>query len=318
MPFTITMLYHPTIAVDDLEAARGWFRDVFGRRPLRWEETLDLDLLDPEYPKNYSFFAFIADEHWVFLCPTLHATGKLAGQTRYKGVPEGMIGLGWSTDDAVDVFAELADRGIGAIDQQGQLITTAAKPVSSFADDILTGFTLPEDTGFRYEFQQTSPRHWPKYAEFADPRLGDDWSGPKLDPADPLGILRTSHHTILTLDLDRALGFYRDALGAVVLDSTRNVELGAESTFVRLADTTLEFAVPDDPAPWAERLSDGRDFYQGVTFEVADPDKAFRHLEEVGVAPVRLSDEVVSIQPEHGFGAEWRFVRKSATEADES
>src|ERR671918_798807 len=92
VPARIPALYHPTIAVGDLDAARDWFRRVFARRPLRWEETLDLDLLEPDYPVNYSFFAFVADIHWVFLCPALHARGAFSGQTRYKDVPDGMIG----------------------------------------------------------------------------------------------------------------------------------------------------------------------------------------------------------------------------------
>ena len=105
-PTFVPALYHPTIAVNDLDAARDWFRRVFGLRPLRWEETLDLSLLKPDYPTNYSFFAFISDIHWVFLCPPLHARGSLTGQTRYKDVPDGMIGLGWYTNDAEGVFAQ--------------------------------------------------------------------------------------------------------------------------------------------------------------------------------------------------------------------
>jgi catechol 2,3-dioxygenase-like lactoylglutathione lyase family enzyme len=304
---TVPALYHPTIAVNDLDAARDWFVRVFSRPPLRWAQTLDLDLLEPDYPVDYSFFAFVGDIHWVFLCPPLHARGALGGQTRYKGVPDGMIGLGWYTDDAVELFQRLADAGIRAHDQQGRLITSAAPPVSSFATDVLTGFTEPADTGIRYEFQQTGRRHWEKYSQLADPRLRPDWSGPERAADDPLGILLTSHHTIVTDDLPRALRLYTDVLDGEVIAESGSRRAGIASTFVRLADTVLEFAVPDEGTDLHERISGGRDIYAGVTMQVADADAAARHLDAVGVVADREGDAVV-IPPSAGFGAVWRFV----------
>jgi catechol 2,3-dioxygenase-like lactoylglutathione lyase family enzyme len=304
---TIPALYHPTIAVHDLDAARDWFRRVFSRVPLRWEQTLDLDLLEPDYPTNYSFFAFVADIHWVFLCPELHARGSLTGQTRYRDVAEGMIGLGWYTDDAVELFARLADAGIRSHDQKGRLIAPDAPPVSSFARDVLTGFTEPADTGIRYEFQETGRRHWEFYSRDADPRLRPDWDGPRLDPADPLGILLTSHHTIVTVDPTRVLDLYVGLLDGEIVARSRDDTQGMTSTFVRLADTVLEFAVPDAGSPEAEAVAQGRDRYVGVTLQVADVEAAGRHLAEVGVETAPTAGGV-AIPPAAGFGAEWRFV----------
>ncbi|GAB3347759.1 VOC family protein [Amycolatopsis echigonensis] len=306
MPARVPALYHPTIAVGDLDAARDWFRRVFARRPLRWEETLDLDLLEPDYPVNYSFFAFVADTHWVFLCPSLHARGALAGQTRYRNVPDGMIGLGWYTDDAVELFHRLAAAGIRAHDQQGRLITDAEPPRSSFAADVLTGFTEPADTGIRYEFQQTGKRHWAKYGQEADPRLRADWAGPVLDPADPLGLRYTSHHTVVTRDPARMLRLYTELLEGEVVGEGENAELGAASTFVRLGDTVLEIAVPTQPGP---ETANGADHYRGVTYVVGDCAQVRAHLAAVGVSTEDRPDATV-IPPKHGFGAEWRFVQE--------
>lgn len=304
---SVPALYHPTIAVNDLDAAREWFRRVFHRDPLRWEETLSLELLEPDYPTNYSFFAFITDIHWVFLCPSLHAAGSLSGQTRYKNAQDGMIGLGWYTDDAVELFQRLDDAGIRAHDQQGRRITSARPPVSSFASDILTGFTEPEDTGIRYEFQETGRRHWAKYAEQADPRLRPEWNGPELDPEDPLGILLTSHHTVFTEDPARALRLYTEILDGEVIEATAQPTSGATSTFVRLADTVLEFAVPDPGGAMAERVAGGKDLYAGVTMQVADVDAARKHLLTAEISVVD-GDGWVEIPPEDGFGATWRFA----------
>jgi catechol 2,3-dioxygenase-like lactoylglutathione lyase family enzyme len=307
----VPALYHPTIAVHDLEAARDWFRRVFGLRPLRWEETLDLDLLKPDYPTNYSFFAFISDIHWVFLCPPLHAQGSLTGQTRYKDVADGMIGLGWYTNDAEGVFAILADAGIRSHDQKGARITSERPPVSSFADDILTGFTEPEDTGIRYEFQQTGRRHWEKYSREADPRLRSDWTGPVLDPEDPLGLLLTSHHTIATSNPARALHLYVELLGAETIAVCRNQELVADSTFIRLADTVVEFAVPNPDTELARAVAEGHDSYLGVSYLVESVDRVRSHLISAGLTPEDTETGAVRINPAEGFGAEWRFIEAS-------
>lgn len=311
----VPALYHPTLAVSDLEEARTWFRKVFGRPDLRWEDTLDLDLLNPDYPVNYSFFAFIADVHWVFLSPTLHAQGSLSGQTRYKDVREGMIGLGWYTDDAVGMFEKLAQAGYRAHDQQGQLITSAKPPTSSFAPDVFTGFTFPEDTGIRYEFQETGRRHWEYYARQADPRLRADWEGPNLDPNDPLSIELTSHHTIITQDLSRVMKLYVDVLDGEVIGQGHNAPLDADSTFIRLADTVLEYAIPNPTSPFSAAMADGGDLYYGVSFLVADPRKVSTHLTQVGVPSIQEGD-AVTIEPAHGFGAQWRFIPELPYPAD--
>src|SRR5919112_1877391 len=182
-PPAVTALYHPTLGVHDLEAARLWFRRVFHLPDLRWEDTLDLSLLEPDYPVNYSFFMFIKDFHFVVLCPELHARGALAGQSRYRGVPEGMIGIGWYTDDAVALFDRLAQYGFPAHDQKGREITPENPPVSSIAPDILVGFTFPEQAGMRHEFEELGERHREFYSRKADPRLRPGWVRPATDPA---------------------------------------------------------------------------------------------------------------------------------------
>lgn len=308
MKATVPALYHPTVAVHDLEAARNWFRRVFNRKPLRWEETLDVNLLNEGYPTNYSFFAFVCDIHWVFLCPELHARGLLNGQTRYRNVQEGMIGLGWYTDNAVELFDRLAKAGIRSHDQQGQAITTAKLPTSSFLNDVFTGFTEPADTGIRYEFQQTGQRHWAKYSEEADLRLRPGWKGPSVDENDPLGLEFTSHHTIVTRDPGRLRGLYVDLLEAEQLATAKSAELDCECVFLRLADTILEVAVPNPGRSLYDRVADGEDLYLGLTYKVASAEKVVLHLSGVNVPFVRRASDTVVIEPAHGFGVEWRFV----------
>lgn len=304
----VTALYHPTLGVGDLEAARIWFRKVFELPDLRWEDTLDLSLLEPDYPVNYSFFMFIKDFHFVVLCPELHARGALAGQSRYQGVPDSMIGIGWYTDDAVGMFERLQAHGFPSHDQKGQLISAQNRPVSSIAPDILVGFTFPEQAGMRHEFEELGARHHAYYSLRADPRLRPDWKLPEVDPRDPLGIVRSSHHTIATGNLARALSLYVETAGGTVLGTSRNVERAGTSTYVRLADAVVEFLVPDAGSVDAALVAQGMDAYLGITLQVADLQKVSEHLNAVGVPVSFLSEGVVGIEPLHAFGMQWRFV----------
>jgi hypothetical protein len=301
-------MYHPTLGVHDLEVARDWFRRVFDRPDFRWEDTLDPDLLDPEYPRNYSFFFFIKDLHYVVLCPELHAQGALKGQTRYKDVPERMIGVGWYTDDAVAMFQRLAEHGFPGHDQKGRRITADNPPVSPMASDIYVGFTDPEPAGYRHEFVQIGERHLEYYARQADPRLRPGWVRPPVDPADPLQIVQTSHHTFVTRDLDRAIRAYVDAAGGRILGQGRNATLQADSTFVALGDSVVEFTVPDADSPAAQLVADGLDYYQGISLQVTDLNAVQSHLQQVGVTSHRVDDDVLTIEPEDAFGMQWRFI----------
>ena len=178
---------------------------------------------------------------------------------------------------------------------------------------MLTGFTEPADTGIRYEFQQTGRRHWAKYGQHADPRLRADWAGPVPDPADPLGLHYTSHHTVVTRDPARVLRLYTELLEGETIGTGENAELGAASTFVRLGDTVLEIAVPAQPGP---ETADGLDYYRGVTYVVGERARVSAHLAAVGVPTEETADATV-IRPEHGFGAVWRFVEEPPYPAEE-
>jgi catechol 2,3-dioxygenase-like lactoylglutathione lyase family enzyme len=304
----VPALYHPTLAVHDLEAARTWFSRVFELPTLRWEETLDLAKLEPDYPVNYSFFMFITDFHFVVLCPELHARGALAGQSRYRDVPDGMIGIGWYTDDAVALFDRLARFGFPSHDQKGRLIGPNNPPVSSIAKDILVGFTFPEQAGMRHEFEELGDEHHEFYSREADPRLRPGWTRPGVATDDPLRIVRSSHHTIVTADLARALRLYVDAAGGTVPAERPNRELAAMSTFVELGDSVVEFAVPDPGSPLLAVVADEQDHYTEISLQVADLDTVDAHLRSVGLTPQRLGDDMVTIEPGEAFGMRWRFI----------
>jgi hypothetical protein len=181
--------------------------------------------------------------------------------------------------------------------------------VSSIAPDILVGFTFPEQAGMRHEFEELGKRHRDFHAQKADPRLRPGWTTPGVDPADPLGIVRSSHHTILTPDLARASRLSVDAAGGRIIGKQRNHEPDASTTFMQLGDAVVEFAVPDADTMHEKRVSEGNDHYLGISLEVANLDNVSAHLSSVGLTPRRPDRDVVTIDPDDAFGMQWRFIR---------
>jgi len=134
---------------------------------------------------------------------------------------------------------------------------------------------------------------------------------PPVSNDDPLGLERCSHHTVLTRQPERALRFVVDILGGEVVHEGRNDLLGAGSTYVYLADTMLEFAVPDTGTAaytlWAK--NDPNDTYHAITWKVVDLDRAKRHLETHGVRIQMQSDDTLVTDPRTSIGIPWGFSR---------
>jgi catechol 2,3-dioxygenase-like lactoylglutathione lyase family enzyme len=126
---------------------------------------------------------------------------------------------------------------------------------------------------------------------------------------DPLALERCSHHTILTNQLERALGLYRDALGGEIVHEGRNELLGATSTYVHIGDSTLEFAVPDTgtEADEARAKNDPKDTYYALTWKTADLERTERHLESQGVRIRVRSADLIVTDPETSLGVPWGF-----------
>lgn len=305
----IPMMFHPTLAVPDLEEARDWFYRVFNRTSVRWEERYDLAKINSDYPLNYSFFVHVADVIVDALCPALYATGAMSSQSRYHSVTQGMTGLGWWTNDVGAVVDRLTSHDVRCHDQKGGPLTSGRPAPSAMAPDIFIAFTVPEDAGFRYEFFELGQRHRDYYSIKGDPRLRPDWTLPDPPSDDPLQVLRASHHTFVTLQPERVLRFYTEVLGGSVVSEQHNPDLDTDSVFVAFAQSVLEFAHPRPSTPPIPALSAERDCYYGITFQVRDCSAVESHLSTIGVT-FRRSGTAVTIAPENGYGTEWRFVEE--------
>ncbi|MCG2624116.1 VOC family protein [Arthrobacter sp. I2-34] len=306
----VPMMFHPTLVVDDLPQATEWFQRVFGRRGVRWEEKYDFSKLKGDYPKEYSIFIHLGDVVVDVLSPKLLALpeGKKAPYPEGQGLTD----IAWYTEDARALASYFTARGIRVRDQNGSLVENGDLPVSNLADDCYILWTLPEDTGLTYEFLEMGEQHREFYSLVGDPRLNPSWTLPVASADDPLGVVRSLHHTILTLDLDRAERLYTCILPGRVIRRGTDTQWGAESVSIEFAGSVLKFARPQSDA-----LTDvftgeptETDSYVGMTYQVLDLERVARHLTQQGVGFERV-DEAICTFPAETMGVRWTFVENA-------
>ncbi|MFJ8927520.1 hypothetical protein ACIRLA_13180 [Streptomyces sp. NPDC102364] len=300
--FRMTRLYHPSHHVTDLREAEDWFERVFGRRSHPMAEMTKNAPASKGYPTDYSTFTPINDVLFDTIDPKRYV---LNGIQRYASVDTPHLkGFGWYVDGIAEAYRSLRNAGVGMV---GQLDEPAEgdDPPTAPGSPMPIFFTVPEDAGLRYEFLPQIP--FP-----LDHRLAEGWELPPVSADDPLGIVRCSHHTVLTDRVDRALRVVVDALGGRVIHQGRNEVLGADSTYVHLSDAVFEYAVPDagtaGHADWTLKAPD--DTYHSITWEVADLDRVAHHLRAQGVGVRTRTDDTLIAEPENALGIPWGFTTR--------
>jgi catechol 2,3-dioxygenase-like lactoylglutathione lyase family enzyme len=303
-PHHISMMFHPTQAVPDLGEARDWFARVFQRYQVTWADRWDFSKINPDYPRDYSFFVHIADVVHDVLCPPLMTFRKVSPDS----VHPHLEGMGWWTEGIDELTRVLLEAGFDPLDQYGKPATPGQLPQSRLAADCYIIFTNHAQKGLRVEFAQWGEQHLEFYSRKGDPRLQPGWKLPPVDPQDPLAIERCSHHTILTADAGLGVRLYVDTLGGKVLAHQRNALFDADSILIEFAGSVLEYVTV--PGSQLESTG-GRDLYHGITFRVADIDRARRHLASQHVRMMVDSDSRVITDPASSLGVAWGFTSTS-------
>lgn len=308
--FRVTMMFHPSHHVPDLAETERWFERVFGRPStniaISMRQASEREGLPPpreDYPTDYSTFTQVRDVLFDSIDPSRFLPN---GVQRHPGVEQPQLhSMGWYVEGMAELYVELRRRGIRVTDQLGEIATGHDPPIA-LGRPIPLFFALAEDAGLPYQFFPAVP--FP-----LDHRLEPGWALPPVGSDDPLGIEHCSHHTVLTDRPERALALVVDTLGGEVVHSGRNEVLGSDSTYVRLADSILEFAVPDSDTPvhahWEEQAPN--DTYHAITWKVVDLDRVRRHLESRGVRiRTRTADTLVT-DPATSLGIPWGFTTRS-------
>jgi catechol 2,3-dioxygenase-like lactoylglutathione lyase family enzyme len=297
--FRVTTMNHPSHHVPDLDEAESFFRRVYGCGSIGFAEILGAQHRREDWPMDYSIFTLIRDVLMDSIDPQRYVVG---GIQQYETVTEGRLkDFGWYVDGLTEAFRAVKAQGFRVTNtlfeiQDGDEPTGPNQPAPFF--------TLREDAGLRYHF------HSATHVLPGDPRRATDWVLPPVAPDDPLGIECCSHHTVLTAEPGRALRLFVDALGAAVVHEGRDESQSTTSTYVHLAGSTLEFAIPDAGtaahADWAKHAPE--DTYHAITWKVTDLDRAEDHLRAQGVHIAARTGDTLVTDPATSLGIPWGFT----------
>lgn len=303
--FVLRRVFHAHLRTPDLGHVERWFSRVFGQPSLRLEAVTGTSV-DPLNPTAHSTYTQVADLLVASLDPRSHLR---------DGVPcypltdrPRLNGFGWYVDGIEHLYDWIRDLGYPIVDEYNDLVAGDRPPITRSGTPMF--WLEPEVSGLRYQFLPTMS--FP-----AEHRLAREWkSGGAV--ANPLGIVRCSHHTVLTAEPKRAVRLFADVLGGTVIHEGRDEVRGLESVYLRLADAVFEFAIPDSGTAARADLPPGmpRDTYHAVTFQVRDLERVGRHLTEQGVRLRCRTEECIVTEPRTSLGVPWGFVT-SLTPGDE-
>ncbi len=298
--FRITRMYHPSFHAPDLAEVESWFERVFGFDSTNIYETFK-GRDTGSYPTDYSTFTPLADVLMDTIQPSRYV---LNGVQQYASVDTPHLKtIGWFAENSEGVYRSLRAAGIAMVDQYGQPAEGEEAPRSAGGGAMPLYFTVPASSGLRHEVL-------PDFPFALDHRNAAGWApGP---PAGALGIERCAFHTLLTDDPRRALRTVVDALGGTVFRTGRDEVIGAAVSYVHLADTVLQIAVPDEGtaayADWTTTAPD--DTYHSLTFKVADLDRAAAHLKSQGVGIRAQTGDTLVTDPDTSAGVPWGFTTR--------
>lgn len=296
--FVLRRMFHAHIRTPDLGHGERWFARVFGRPSVRLDALIGPST-DPLNPTGHSTYTLIEDLLVASLDPWCYVRD---GVHRYPATDRPRLsGFGWYVDGIEQLYGWVRDLGYPLLDHDGVPVDSAEPPISAMGAAPLF-FLEPELAGLRYQFLPTTS--FPD-----DRRLAPEWRSAGVD-GDPLGILRCSHHTVLTAEPKRAVRLFADVLGGTVIHEGRDEARSSDSVYLRLADAVYEFAVPDEGADAHSDLPPGipRDTYHAITFQVRDLDRVARHLDDQGVRLRCRTEHGIVTEPRSSLGIPWGFV----------
>ena len=298
--FRITRMYHPSFHAPDLGEVEAWFERVFGCQSTNIYETFK-GRAAGSYPTNYSTFTPMADVLMDTIQPSLYV---LDGVQQYASVDRPHLKtIGWFAENSEGVYRSLRAAGIAMVDQYGKAAEGEDAPRSAGGAMPLY-FTVPEAAGLRHEVL-------PDFPFGLDHRNAPGWTAAGA-PEGPLGLQRCAFHTLLTDDPRRALHTLVDALGGTVFREDRDEVIGAAASYVHIADTVLQVAVPDQgTAAYADWTTTApNDTYHSLTFKVADLDRAAGHLKSQGVGILIRTEDSLVTDPDTSINVPWGFTTR--------
>lgn len=296
----VGITHHPGHFVADLAEAEEFFKRVFGRASFSINEVLDrVAYVNPDFPRSYSIYTPIAEVLFDSIDPErLIFAGRNFSEVRHS-LPH-LENLGWYVEGHTEAYRGFKSHGFTIVSSIGEVqeraLPTGPNDPAPFA-------TVRDEAGMVYEF-------YPAMLFPCDARTEPGWVVPPVSDDDPLGIERCSHHTFLTNQPERATNILVGIAGGEIIHEGRSELIGATSTYIRIGDSTLEFATPESGTPaYDDWVVDApNDTYHSITWKVADLERAENHLEAQGVTIRSRSAGGFVTDPETSLGIPWGFA----------
>lgn len=309
MTVRVTATFHPTLLVPDLDESRDWFERVFSRSTVSLAGNQYTDVIEansPGAPTEYFFFVSLAEVQLDAHRPDLFV---YKGVQHYPSVDQPRLHTtSWYVDGLEELYHSLIADDYRVLRLHGSN-PDAIPPTARFSDDRILYFVDEAEVGLEYQIYD--PR-----GGVLDSRKKPEWSPSYsvIGPSDPLGLEFCSHHTVLTNQPERALRFVVDHLNGTMIHQGRSALFEADSTYVWLGDSVVEFAHPTaEGTPewkaWNDRAP--LDTYYSITFKVPDVEKVAAHLTAQGVKHDRHHATGILTDPETSLGVAWGFTAET-------
>lgn len=257
--FKVGKEFHLLHVVSDLNAADGWYDEVFAvRRFVRNSMKAAMRkaslvligdfVMEPAQPIR-------REPDWE-----KSALGKF-----YSRYGQHFHSIAWYVDDLAEACARLSERKIRLFDMVGNAVTEPSRHDGAV-------WTHPQDTHAAFEFAAV-----PKF--FIDPRLQPGWSATFARDEHPLGIDSASHLTMLFRDLDDARKVYERALGGTQIHEEETPGRKRSVFYAVGEDTVIEAAQPLSPtSPEGLDMERAGEGIYSVTFKTKDVKRAAQYL----------------------------------------
>lgn len=286
-------LFHLMAIVDDFDAAQDFYDRLFSPHPVFGKSWSDFD-------KRWASIGLVGtDIPFELMEPSKEpADGTWPLPKFANRFGQHLHSLSWFVDKAdwEPFVRKLVASGIRVVAPDGSPVGDELPPVV---------FTHAKDTLGQLEFMAIDDSGWATDARFSG-QWGDK-SPTWWHDTHPLGIVRLSHVTVATRDLDRGIGVFADALGGSLLDRT-----DTDAYVLVGKETVVHLALPTgNDSPVAQDLAaTGAELPHQFTFLVRDLDAAERHATSVGATVAERTADTIVLDPATTHGARLGFTTR--------
>ena len=260
----IGKLFHLAHLVDNLDATDRLYDEVFDCE--RYYRAYE-----PAARREASLLV-VSDQCFEPIMPSSDPADSASPLGRFRSrFGNRFHSIAWYVDDIVAFTSRLLDHGVRLVGLTGKPVTDPARATAIW--------THPGDTGALLEFCEAG------FA--ADPRLADGWTTERWRHH-PLGLLRTSHVTVLMASLDDGERVYGEMLGGRQLHTDTTNAAAPRSYWAVGADTVIEVVAPTDSStPEGRDRADAGNAVHAITFATADMGRAVEFLADRAVPTSR-------------------------------